>query len=146
MTKALEKIKHLGDVVKVAPLYESLPYGIRDQGLFLNSAVLLHTDNSPLNLLEGLKRIEKNLGRKERLKWGPREIDIDIIFYGSKIVQEGSFEYSPPGLCKPPLCAAAARGHCPCVCRSGRHYLHKAVAAALSGSFTSEKACSNLGK
>jgi 2-amino-4-hydroxy-6-hydroxymethyldihydropteridine diphosphokinase len=88
LSQGVEKLKALGKVKKIAPLYESEPYGVIDQPCFLNSAVLLETDLSPLALLKALKSIEHNLGRRNRYRWGPREIDIDIIFYGEKIIRK----------------------------------------------------------
>jgi 2-amino-4-hydroxy-6-hydroxymethyldihydropteridine diphosphokinase len=88
LSQAVKQLKMLGKIKKIAPLYESEPYGVADQPSFLNTAVLLETDISPLDLLRALKSIEHKLGRRNRYRWGPREIDIDIIFYGEKIIRE----------------------------------------------------------
>ena len=55
------------------------PWGKVDQGGFLNLCVLIETDLAPLDLLAAVKGIERDLGRVERERWGPREIDIDIL-------------------------------------------------------------------
>ncbi len=61
--------------------YETEPQGKTDQPWFVNSAVSIDTWHSPDELLDMVKRIEKQLGRVPTERWGPREIDIDIIFY-----------------------------------------------------------------
>ena len=55
------------------------------QGRFLNAAAKIETDLSPEALLEELKRIERALGRREGPRWGPREIDLDILLYGEEV-------------------------------------------------------------
>lgn len=72
--------------IKTAPLYETTPVGFTDQPNFVNTAVSGKTSLSPEELLRYLKQIEQQLGRAERFRWGPREIDIDIILYGSKVM------------------------------------------------------------
>ena len=76
-----EKIKD----IKIAPLYKSKPVGYTNQANFLNTAIKGTTDLSPLELLNFIKEIEKKVGRIKRFKWGPREIDIDILFYENLI-------------------------------------------------------------
>ena len=88
LTSAVVQLRRLGTVSKIAPLYESRAYGVRNQPDFLNSACILITNFLPLDLLKALKDIEEKLGRKRRFPWGPREIDLDIIFYGDKVIDE----------------------------------------------------------
>jgi len=78
--KALEEIT-CATVSAVAPLYESEPWGVLNQKEFLNTAILLTTPLEPGELLKVIKATERELGRLERGRWGPREIDIDILFY-----------------------------------------------------------------
>lgn len=66
--------------------YETAPWGKTDQAAFLNQALQIETDLSPMDLLHMLKAIEKEVGRVETERWGPRVIDIDILFYGSDVV------------------------------------------------------------
>ncbi len=82
LQQAVQAIHQLGSVTQVAPLYETLPYGNTHQPRFFNSALALETTLSPHPLLQQLKAIEQQLGRRHRERWGPREIDLDIIFYG----------------------------------------------------------------
>ncbi len=88
MQQAVRQLGNLGKILKIGRLYESDPYGLTEQPAFLNSAVILETDVPPRELLPALKAIEQRLGRRKRQRWGPREIDLDIIFYGDMVVQD----------------------------------------------------------
>lgn len=68
---------------KISSLYNTLPVGGPKQRNFLNGAIKIKTNLSPLILLENLKGIEKKLGRRKTIKNGPRQIDLDILFYGN---------------------------------------------------------------
>jgi len=72
--------------IRKAPIYTSKAVGYTDQPDFLNTAVRGITSLSPQELLIFVKHIEQEIGRIHRFRWGPREIDIDIIFYGDKIL------------------------------------------------------------
>lgn len=84
--KAIEKITKLPDteLLKASPLYETEPIGHTAQPKFLNGAVAIKTTLSPMDLLCQLKKIEKELGREETFRFGPRLIDIDILFFGDQ--------------------------------------------------------------
>ena len=69
-------------ILKVSSIRETRPYGYKKQGLFLNAAVKLKT-----KFLFLCKKIEKEIGRRKSHQWGPREIDLDILFFGNKIVK-----------------------------------------------------------
>ncbi|HRY29619.1 MAG TPA: 2-amino-4-hydroxy-6-hydroxymethyldihydropteridine diphosphokinase [Elusimicrobiota bacterium] len=69
-------------VRRCSPVYETSPVGPR-QRKFLNAVVVLRTSLSPDSLLKTLKRIERELGRRRRRRWGPREIDLDLLFFGA---------------------------------------------------------------
>jgi len=87
---ALRKIKALPEtrVIKASKNIETLPVGGPiAQGKFLNAAVKIKTAISPLQLLKYLKNIEKELGRVKTVRFGPRPIDLDILFYGDKIIK-----------------------------------------------------------
>lgn len=88
LSSAIDQLQTLGKVKKIAPLYRSSAYGVKEQSYFLNSACILSTNFLPLDLLKALKDIEGKIGRKERFHWGPREIDLDIIFYSNETVEE----------------------------------------------------------
>lgn len=93
---AIEHLKSLGKVEKTAPLYESEPYGEANQPRFLNTALILQAELPPGELLAAIKRIEKAVGRRPRYRWGPREIDIDIIFYNRQIIREADLQIPHP--------------------------------------------------
>ncbi len=57
------------------------------QGPFLNAAARLETDLEPGRLLDELKAIEQKLGRRDGPRWGPREIDLDILLFGDRVIQ-----------------------------------------------------------
>ncbi len=96
MQQAVLHIHQVGRVLRVAPLYESIPYGITDQPLFLNSALSLETSLEPHRLLAELKSIERRVGRIPRQRWGPREIDLDIIFYDLTVLKSQTLTIPHP--------------------------------------------------
>ena len=79
-------------------IYETEPMYVKEQDPFLNMVVVGSTILNPSDLLTEVKKIEKALGRKERKKNGPREIDIDIIFYGDQIVARSGLQIPHPSL------------------------------------------------
>lgn len=83
-------------IVRRAPTYETKPAGVIDQPDFLNTAIEIETDKSPEELLVFIKQIEKEVGRVKRFRWGPREIDIDIIFYDDLIFKSPDLEIPHP--------------------------------------------------
>ena len=92
-------IKLLGSEIsniKIAPLYQTRPVGFVDQNVFLNTAVIGETDLAPEELLDFVKEIEKKVGRIVRFRWGPREIDIDILLYDNLIFHNERLEIPHP--------------------------------------------------
>lgn len=75
-------------VRKVSGFLETPPYGVTDQADFLNGCLELETLLYPHELLDELHRIEKEAGRERILRWGPRTLDLDIIFYDDLILQD----------------------------------------------------------
>jgi 2-amino-4-hydroxy-6-hydroxymethyldihydropteridine diphosphokinase len=84
--QAVKLIRDVMNDVKQAPIYRTKPVGYTDQPDFLNTAVMGQTDLSPEDLLKAIKDVERRIGRQQRFRWGPREIDIDIIFYGDRVI------------------------------------------------------------
>ncbi len=72
---------------KISSLYETAPVGNEAQAKFLNGVVAIKTCLSPHTLLHTLKQIETDVGRQHRIRWGPREIDMDILIYGDICLQ-----------------------------------------------------------
>lgn len=81
-----------------SPIYETPPWGIVDQPAFLNQVVQIETSLSPVKLLSFLKRLEAQLGRIPAERYGPRLIDIDILFYNNKIVERRKLKIPHPRL------------------------------------------------
>ncbi len=77
-------------LLRVSDIYETQPYGYKDQGLFLNCVFELETDFLPAELLLTLLKIEKTLKRTRLIHWGPRTIDLDILFYDDLIMRTDS--------------------------------------------------------
>lgn len=84
--KAVELLSARVTDITEAPIYTSKAVGYTDQPDFLNTALRGTTSLSPEELLVFVKTIEREIGRIHRFRWGPREIDIDIIFYGDTIL------------------------------------------------------------
>jgi 2-amino-4-hydroxy-6-hydroxymethyldihydropteridine diphosphokinase/dihydropteroate synthase len=83
--------------LRVSLLYETAPEHVTDQPAFLNAALLGRTDLPPLNLLYNIKRIEKASGRDPQgPRWGPRSLDLDIIFYGADTTDHESLSIPHP--------------------------------------------------
>jgi 2-amino-4-hydroxy-6-hydroxymethyldihydropteridine diphosphokinase len=85
-------------VVACSAVYQTEPWGFRDQPFFLNQVVQGTTRLGPAAVLTYLKAIEKDLGRVPTFKDGPRLIDLDILFYDQAIVETGELTIPHPRL------------------------------------------------
>lgn len=83
-----DAVDSLPDVVAVSPVYETDPVGGPDQGRFLNLVVQLETDLSPRQLLAVCHRLESGAQRVRTQRWGPRTLDVDIIWIDGVTVDE----------------------------------------------------------
>jgi len=83
-------------IEKSSRIYETEPVGGPPQGRFLNAAIKIKTSLTPGFLLRTLKKIEKALGRKKAVRFGPREIDLDILFYADKIINRKNLQVPHP--------------------------------------------------
>lgn len=89
LNKAKEKIeKSCGLVLQQSSIYETAAWGKEDQQAFLNQALKIKTQLTPQELLKAILQIEATLGRKRDVKYGPRTIDIDILFFNNEIINE----------------------------------------------------------
>lgn len=88
--KALALVHALPEtkIIKLSSLYETAPVGYADQGSFINGVCELETTLPPMQLLQLLLSIEDSLGRIRTIRWGPRTIDLDILFYNHLILHE----------------------------------------------------------
>lgn len=91
------------EVIKVSSLYDSESAGDPSEPDYLNAAALLETDRPPRQLLWHLLLIEARLGRERRKKWGPRPIDLDLLFHDSKIVDEPDLILPHPRILERPF-------------------------------------------
>ena len=103
----------LGRVLLSSSLYCTASWGKHDQPDFINQVLALETQLSPENLLAGILMIETELGRERSEKWGSRIIDIDILLYGSEIIDQPDLKIPHPFLhqrrfCLQPLCEIAS--------------------------------------
>ena len=98
LLKAIELLKEKISDVAIASIYETKPWGYKEQDNFLNTALMGNTSLSPIELFRSIKDIEKRVGRIKRFKWGPREIDIDILFYDNLIYKDDTLEIPHPRL------------------------------------------------
>ena len=85
-------------VRRVSRFYETDPIGKTDQPPFLNGVLEGETALPPGALLTTLQGIEKTLGRVHRERWGPREIDLDLLLYGNRVIEEKELTIPHPHL------------------------------------------------
>lgn len=85
-------------ILKVSSLYETAPVGFLDQPSFLNAVAEVQTELEPLSLLEACLQTEKIMGRTRIIRWGPRSIDIDLLFYHTVKVQSETLTLPHPCL------------------------------------------------
>ena len=77
-------------ISKISALYRTAPWGNLEQEDFANACALATTAATPLELLAEVKAVESLMGREESVRWGPRLIDIDILFYGDTTLDVAS--------------------------------------------------------
>ncbi|MBN1447734.1 MAG: 2-amino-4-hydroxy-6-hydroxymethyldihydropteridine diphosphokinase, partial [Bacteroidetes bacterium] len=100
LQRALDAIADLSgtEVLRCSSVYETEPWGERDQELFYNAVAEIRTSLGPEDLLHALKDIERRLGRTPSKRNGPRLIDIDILLYGSTILRHAQLSIPHPGI------------------------------------------------
>ena len=85
-------------IIKESPIYITPPWGYEDQPEFLNQVLEVQTKMRPGRLLAYLKRIEKKMGRMKTFRNGPRLIDLDILFYGQRVMERSKLCIPHPRL------------------------------------------------
>lgn len=99
LNKAVSSLSnHRLKVVKTSSIYETAAWGKTDQAAFLNQVICCHTDLSPLDLLHHCQGVEKELGRERFELWGPRTMDIDILYYGQEVHNLKDLTVPHPGI------------------------------------------------
>jgi len=95
---AIEKLKEIGNPVAVSSFYETEPVEVVSQPWFLNCAVKLDTEKMPRQLIAAILGIEQEMGRQRKQQKGPRSIDIDILLFGSSVIEIPSLTIPHPKL------------------------------------------------
>ena len=95
---AIDRLGRVGKVAAVSSFYETEPVEVTDQPWFLNCAVKLETEKMPKQLLAALLEIERQMGRRRNRKKGPRVIDLDILLFGSSVIQTKSLTVPHPAM------------------------------------------------
>jgi 2-amino-4-hydroxy-6-hydroxymethyldihydropteridine diphosphokinase len=85
LARAVAGLGEVMEITAVSPIYQTPPWGLTDQPDFLNLCLAATTSLTALDLLHFTRQLEIDLGRKKTVRWGPRLIDIDILFYDDKI-------------------------------------------------------------
>lgn len=89
-----------GRIIDSSAIYETSPWGKTDQNDFLNQALVIETRLQARDLMKELLYIENLMGRNRKEKFGPRIIDIDIIFYNHEIINEPELVLPHPQMSK----------------------------------------------
>lgn len=96
LQQALQALKRQVTITAVSHVYETKPWGVTDQPAFFNMCIAGKTALAAHELLDFCKQIETEVGRKPTFKWGPRLIDIDILFYDDRILQDDTLAIPHP--------------------------------------------------
>jgi 2-amino-4-hydroxy-6-hydroxymethyldihydropteridine diphosphokinase len=95
---AIDRLAEVGPMQAVSALYETEPVGVRDQPWFLNCVVAVETEMTPRELLNLALAIERAMGRQRTREKGPRTIDIDVLLYGNRMVDEPGLKIPHPAM------------------------------------------------
>lgn len=99
LRRAIEELKGKGfSIKKNSSIYETEPWGIKDQPVFLNIVIEGRWSSSPEELLALCQNTEILLGRVRTVKWGERILDIDILYFGNSMVSTESLMIPHPGI------------------------------------------------
>jgi 2-amino-4-hydroxy-6-hydroxymethyldihydropteridine diphosphokinase len=98
LCKARKELAPKVTIIKESPIYITPPWGYEDQPEFLNQVLEVQTKMRPRRLLAYLKRIEKKMGRLKTFRNGPRLIDLDILFYGQRVIERSNLRIPHPRL------------------------------------------------
>ncbi|MCX7982109.1 MAG: 2-amino-4-hydroxy-6-hydroxymethyldihydropteridine diphosphokinase [Syntrophales bacterium] len=96
--EALKRIRNLPRtrLVQVSSFYLTSPVGCKEQGDFVNAVCEIKTGLAPRELHMSLKNIELEMGRQPSIKWGPRLIDLDILLYDQRWIDEADLKIPHP--------------------------------------------------
>lgn len=118
LTQALAEIAHeIGIITRISSIYETAAWGNENQAPYLNQVVKVTTIFSAEEVLGKSQAIEKKLGRERHAKWEARLMDIDILFYGNKVIDTDELKVPHPYLAQRRFTLAPLQEIAP-------HYLH----------------------
>lgn len=90
----------IGQILLSSNIYETEPWGVENQDSYLNQVISVKTDRTPNELLKDIHSIEKELGRIRNVHYGARTIDIDILYYGERIINAKRLKIPHPHIQK----------------------------------------------
>jgi 2-amino-4-hydroxy-6-hydroxymethyldihydropteridine diphosphokinase len=96
LRKAVQMMPPQVNIVDKSPVYQTPPWGYEDQPKFLNQVIFAYTTLPPKDLLTYLKNIEIQIGRTPSFRYGPRLVDLDILFYGNLILKSKELQIPHP--------------------------------------------------
>ncbi len=91
-----EIVKRCGNILKESDVYETAAWGNKNQETFLNQVIKIETPHPAEKLLKIILQVEEDLGRKRQLKYGPRTIDIDILFFNNEVIDQQGLKIPHP--------------------------------------------------
>ncbi len=98
LQNAVQMLSPAVDVIAQSPVYSTPPWGFEDQPEFLNQVVFAKTSQQPEELLKFLKQIEFRIGRTPTFQYGPRVVDLDILFYADLVIDKDGLQIPHPRL------------------------------------------------
>ncbi|MHB8806948.1 MAG: 2-amino-4-hydroxy-6-hydroxymethyldihydropteridine diphosphokinase [Anaerolineaceae bacterium] len=88
LQKAIDALNSIAIIDQKSKVYETKPWGFTDQPAFLNQVLSATTDLDPFDLLASIKAMENEIGRTPTFRYGPRIIDMDILFFDDLVLDE----------------------------------------------------------
>lgn len=88
--------KNIGAITRRSAVYETAAWGLENQDAFLNQVLEIRTHLDPGSVLAEILGIEENMGRKREQKYGPRIIDIDILFFNDEVIDRPGLKLPHP--------------------------------------------------
>ena len=95
---AIEKLGEFGNIAAISSFYETEPVEVTAQPWFVNCAVKLDTEKMPRQLISAILALEQSMGRQRKQQKGPRTIDIDVLLFGSSVIEIPSLTIPHPHL------------------------------------------------
>jgi 2-amino-4-hydroxy-6-hydroxymethyldihydropteridine diphosphokinase len=100
LSDAITELSLVGTIMKKSSIYETEAWKEKNQSDYYNAIVKFDSPLPPRELLQSIKKIEKSIGRQPTYRWGPREIDIDIIFCQDYFLNESDLKIPHPEFAK----------------------------------------------